>query len=208
MTRLLFVGDGERDRITVPRLVEGILTKRFEEVFRPWARLHQGGRGYSRKLRFAALQARGVRAAGLVVTLDSDKSKKGSRRKELQQGRESLAAKGENLPMALGEASPHGEAWLLDDNVAVQRALELSPETKIPNPGKVSNAKQALEELLALSPRRTERPLEIWEAVAAEVRLDRCRNASATGFEAFVDEVNRHIAPVFETESNSAASAE
>lgn len=204
MTRLLFVGDGERDRVTVPRLVEGVLAQRFDEMFRPWARLHQGGKGYQRKLRFAVLAARGEHAEGMVVTLDSDKAKKGSRLAQLQRARNELVEKGKDLPMALGEATPHGEAWLLDDAVAVQRGLGLSSETPVPNPASVSSAKHALEELMDESPRRAEGFLMVWAAIAREVRLNRCRDAQATGYESFVGEVRRHIAPLFGTASDSA----
>ena len=58
MIRLLFVGDGERDAATIPRIVEIILSTSVGEEFRSWARLHSSPRGYKRKLLFASRQAR------------------------------------------------------------------------------------------------------------------------------------------------------
>jgi hypothetical protein len=84
MTLLLFVGDGERDAVTVPRLVEGLLGVSIREETRAWAHLHRGGKGYRHKLRFAILQAKDAEAAGVVLTVDTDKDPQRRKLRELK----------------------------------------------------------------------------------------------------------------------------
>ncbi len=72
MIRLLFVGDGDRDAVTVPPIVGTILGAQVDALTRNWARLHGGG--LKKKVRFAALDAGSLEARGAVMTLDRDRS--------------------------------------------------------------------------------------------------------------------------------------
>ncbi len=158
MMHLLFVGDGERDAATVPLLVEHLISARFESTCKRWARLHGKGKGYTRKTLYAVRDARDVSADGLVATLDADKEKKGRRLRQMRAARNADRQKHPPMPTALGEASPHGEAWLLDDPVAVRKAMNLANDTPIPAVRKTPDPKATLHELLGQSPRKADRP--------------------------------------------------
>jgi len=101
-----------------------------------------------------------------------------------------------SLPTALGEAVPHGEAWLLDDPVAVRRTLRLSAEVKIPTVRETKNPKGVLQGLLAKSLRATERPIVIWGEIARELDTERCSHAKTTGFQGFAEEVRHELGPL------------
>jgi hypothetical protein len=195
MIQILFVGDGERDAVTVPRIVERILSVAIREESRQWARLHSAGRGYGRKLQFAVRQARDSAQQGVVATVDADRS--GLRRlRELQVARERDRAKSPAFPTVLGCAVPHGEAWLLDDPVAVRRELTLPPEADVPAASKVTSPKKTLEDLLAQSPRRDEKPRTAWCDIASALEPNRCAHAADTGFRDFVREVHNELSPL------------
>jgi len=201
MIALLFVGDGERDAATVPALVETLLQTPFRAETRMWARLHgapttakqrqrkPAQKGYERKLRFAVRQANDAGAAGVVATVDSDTDKPGTKLRRLRKGREAARKDPCAIPIALGEARPHGEAWLLDDAQAVRSALGLGGDDVVPSTREVTSPKTKLHALLAASPRAGERPLDVWKDIARNVRLGRCGNPKRTGFSKFVKDV-------------------
>ena len=198
MIHLLFVGDGERDAVTVPRLVERILDTSVSEDARAWARLHGAGKGYAHKLRYALRQARDIEAEGLVATVDADAEKRGVRLRKMKQARkrDRDRANAPVLPTALGEAVPHGEAWLLDDPVAVRRVLSLPEDERIPTTKRAKNPKKALHDLLAQSERAEDRPVDVWAEIAREVDPARCKHARATGFGPFINEVHEELGPL------------
>ncbi len=194
MIRILFVGDGERDAVTVPRLVETIIGASLDAETRHWARLH-APKQYGRKLRYSFLQAKDLAVSGLVATVDRDKDRSGERLSKLRNAREEERARGSVLPVALGEAAPHGEAWLLDDPVAVRLALNLPPDAEIPSPTRVKSPKEELHRLLETS-ERGERPLEVFPDIARRVDLSRCNHTLKTGFAEFVKDVRQEISPL------------
>ncbi len=193
MIQLHFVGDGDRDAVTVPELVQKILGCKIGERSQPWARLHDAGRGYERKLRFAMISAQADGADGLVVTIDRDKDHKGERIERLRQGR--LDARNRNLkiPTALGQAIPHGEAWLLDDPVAVKTTLELPESVETPSVLKTKSPKTAMESMLAGSRRAGQRPLQVWADIAEKIELSRYQHAQETGFKQFAEDVESEL---------------
>ncbi len=198
MIRLLFVGDGPRDAASVPRLVQTILATPFDGITREWARLHgEAGRGLPRKLRFAILLGRDKSAAGLVGTIDADKDPRRQRLRTLQDARQEERVRGTTMGIALGEASPHGEAWLLDDAVAVREALQLAADANIPTTRQTRSPKAALEQLLTQSALAGRRPVEIWPKIAERVELQRCAHAEETGFAAFAKDVRAELGPLF-----------
>lgn len=196
MIRLLFVGDGERDAVTVPRLVERILDTSVQEVTRVWARLHSAGKGYGRKLTYALRQARHLRATGIVATLDRDKERRGKRLAKLKRARTADRKTAPPFPTALGEAVPHGEAWLLADAHAVRQAMRLPGDTPVPSVRSTKDPKRALQTLLTTSPRANERPLQVLAEVARLVDTSRCTHRRATGFASFVKDVETELRPL------------
>jgi hypothetical protein len=195
MIQLLIIGDGERDAVTVPRIVEQILSVSVREESRQWARLHSAGRGYGRKLQFAVRQARDSAQQGVVATVDADRS--GLRRlRELRGTREKDRAQSPAFPTVLGCAVPHGEAWLLDDPIAVRRGLTLPPEADVPTVSKVTSPKKTLEDLLAQSPRRDVKPRTVWCDIASALEPHRCVHAADTGFRDFTREVHNELGPL------------
>ena len=196
--KLLFVADGLLDGVTVPRLVEGILQVTVEEETVGWARLHQrgSGSGYGRKLRFAIRQARDGRLEGVVATVDVDRERRGRRLQELQTARAEDRAASPHLPVALGEADPELEAWLLDDPVAVREALGLEQDQAVPTVRKAKNPKKTLEHLLTQGPRSSERPLHVWPNIAQLLEPSRCRHAKETGFADFQNDVRGELGPL------------
>ncbi len=193
---LLFVGDGERDAATVPLLVERVISTRFESTCRRWARLHGKGKGYSRKTLFALREARDLPADGFVATLDTDREEKGRRLRQMQGARDADRENHSPMPTALGEATPHGEAWLLDDPVAVRIALNLAKDAPIPTVRKPADPKGMLHALLGQSPRKADRPLDVWANIARNIDQSRCTHAESTGFRSFVEEVQTELGPL------------
>lgn len=188
--KLLFIGDGERDSVTIPHLVESLLSIKLDNpVTQTWrdARLH--AKGFQSKLRFAVRQAIDARMDGVVATVDRDKAGNRERLKELRAGRQDDRNAAVHLPTAIGEADPHGEAWLLDDDFAVRKAFGLEKEVIVPAASSVPNPKRALEDLYERCPLSAEQFLGVISEIAQTISLKRCRNAKATGFAAFVEEV-------------------
>ncbi len=189
---LLFVGDGERDAQTVPFLVEGILGIPIEAEIKPWARLREPGHGYRKKLRYALVQARALEVRGLVATVDRDRDEPHRRLNELKAGLSQDQAKNPAMPSALGEAVPHGEAWLLDDSVAVRQVLGISEGVRIPAVGKV--AKATLNDLISNSSLTNDHMTALRD-IARAVDISRCKGAKKTGLAAFAKEVKSELGP-------------
>ncbi|HOW19816.1 MAG TPA: hypothetical protein PLC79_12340 [Phycisphaerae bacterium] len=196
MIRLLFVVDGERDAVTVPRLVERILTTQVAEETRPWARLHGAPKGYRSKLLFAMRQAQDSHSVGLVAVVDADRDHEGRRLRAMREARDEERTRSAVFPTALGEAFPHGEAWLLDDPSAVREALGLPADTAVPTVRHAKNPKKSLEELHATSRRTGDRPVDVWADIARRLDPSRCAHAAETGFSQFAGEVRCEIGPV------------
>jgi hypothetical protein len=191
MIRILFVGDGERDAATVPHLVARILGVSVEAHTIHWKSLRVNG--YPRKVLFAARQARDAGAVGLVATVDADKDPQREKLRKLVEGRDADRASYPSFPIAFGEASPHGEAWLLDDDVAVRSALGLDPQVKIPTVRQVSSPKETLEELRRECEEGGGNICDVLAAIAQLVDPRRCVRAKETGFHSLQEEVRREL---------------
>jgi hypothetical protein len=194
MMRLLFVADGDRDEHTVPELVGGILKRRICLEFRAWKSIRVGG--YDRKLEFALRIARDSEVEGLVATIDCDNDKPGRRLSKLRdgRGRDRLNPKFTPLPTALGEAVPHLEAWLLDDEKAVREVLRFPGEKRIPNVVG-TDPKACLNELVDES-ERPERTVELLPELARSIDIGRCNHSAVTGFDQFVNDVEAELGPL------------
>lgn len=186
---LLYVGDGERDARAVPRLVGRWLdlpAHAADHVAWKDIRLNRG-KGYARKLRYRVAQAKAQNAHGVVATLDRDRTT-GERLVELRATRDAEHA----MPVAVGEAVPHGEAWLLDDLQALRETLGFPADAPVP-PGADKNPKQAFQSIVAGSVRSADPLLDLISQVAAAVEIGRCRRADKTGLAAFADDVQKHL---------------
>lgn len=204
MIRLLFVGDGERDAASNPRLVERITGARVEASTAAWPHLHAAGSGYDRKLGFAIRNARAQGLEGVVATVDQDKSHGRERLRSMEQARARDRQRFPALRTALGCADPHAEAWLLDDAVAVQTILRLDPHVKIPNVRRVRSPKDELTGLHTRSPRAHEPIRAILIEIAQALDAARCLHAGETGFAHFVDEVRHEIGPLARGDGSAA----
>ena len=195
--RLLIVGEGPRDEACVPRLVERILQSPVESQFENWARLHRRGsqRGLGRKLAYSMRQVKDRGLQGLVATVDSDQRGPSGKLKELKETRADEKALGKAVPAALGEAIPHLEAWLLDDERAVREALGLASDTEIPAPTKVREPKAELDLLIAGCNPACE-PVEGLARICAAIALARCIHADATGFADFCADVRAELGAI------------
>lgn len=199
MMRLMFVGDGPLDWYTIPRLVETILQRTIEiGESQQWAHLRKR-KGYEKKLLLAMIDAVNKQLDGVVATVDTDKDTRNEKLKRLQSGRASARTEPSlhQLPVALGEATPHAEAWLLDDPKAVRDALALPSHVDVPH---VINGspKGTLQQLWEQAIARVTVP-ESWPEtlakIAAKVDPGRANHKKETGFAAFIDDVEAELGP-------------
>ena len=125
MIHILLVSDGPRDEAVIPPLAEVVFKVEVKADFKTWKSMHLAGKGYGRKLKFAVRSAVSNGIKLLVATIDSDKDETRSGLKDMEKAvREDPNCQG-LVHVALGEANPHAEAWLLDDEVAVRMVLRL-----------------------------------------------------------------------------------
>jgi hypothetical protein len=193
MIPIYVVGDGLRDEAMVPVLVERVVRLRVQARFRPWSSLRLAGGGYDRKLKFAVREAVEEKIPMLVATVDTDKDNSGEKLRRLRQARSDDPQCGSLVQVALGEATPHGEAWLLDDEVAVRQALGLHSSTPICTPANRKNPKQAIEDLRH-SGNRCDDPIRtVLAAIAQLVQPARCPRSKDTGFDALQDDLRTSI---------------
>lgn len=79
--------------------------------------------------------------------------------------------------------------------------MALPPETQIPNVRKSNNPKASLESLLADSPRRDDRPQDVWGEIARCLKNEPCPHADETGLTAFAEDVRCELGPLVTDES-------
>lgn len=201
MVTLLIVGDGPRDQATIPPVVVRIIDAEVQAEFKAWKGIelakkgYVGTRGYARKLDYAIRLARADKLQGVVAVVDRDNDSRGNRIKALKTGRDE-AKEAVYVPTAVGEAIPHGEAWLLSDADAVKQGLNLSAQAQVLSPKKTNNPKEALSELHQNSPRSGDPSIEVLTDIARHMDPSRCRERKATGFKAFCGEVEAEIGPL------------
>jgi hypothetical protein len=196
MISILLIGDGPRDEATVPYMVKNILKTSIQTEFRQWAHLHGSGKGYEKKVRFGVLQARDMNAAGLLAVVDQDKARGGGRLRSLRNARDADRIVHPPFPTALGEAKPHGEAWLLDDPHAIRQVLELDGGVDIPNVRRSRDPKEDLNELFRKSQRQGDDRMDLLKEIAQRIDVSRCQHGEETGFSDFVEEVRQELGPL------------
>lgn len=195
MIKLLIVGDGARDSVTVPFFAQKVLGEPIEPDAIPWPRL-QSNRGYAARLQFAMLQARNRGTVGLIAVVDADRDPQRDKLKRLKEGREKSREKAPPFPTALGEAVPHGESWLLDDPVAIRHGLGLESKVEIPTIRDTKSPKDTIEELRKQGSRREEEILDLLAAIAEALEPKRCVHEKETGFHGFCEELRSELGPL------------
>ena len=187
MITIHILGDGPRDEATVPLIAERVLGVRIHATFTAWSELRAGG--YERKLKYAARQALAAGVPRLIATVDTDKDTFGEKLRRLRQTRTQDPTCNFLVQIALGEAAPHAEAWLLDDQVAVREALRLPSGTDIPSTRNEDDPKQALENLRRIGDRGGDPILDVLADIARRLEPARCSRAQHTGFHSFHEEL-------------------
>lgn len=183
--------------MTVPHIVGGILQIEFDGEpvdFVAWSdrRLH-GESGNGRRLKFVVREALADGIDGVVATVDQDKAKPRERLNVLIAAREDDRNSGRHLPTGLGEARPHGEAWLLDDQVAVKGVLGISAGEAIPTVQKSRSPKNALNNLCTAFERKF---ADVLPGMAAKIDVGRCAHAKETGLQEFAEDVRAELGPL------------
>ena len=197
MRRLLCVGDGERDRTVLPALVESLLGEQIETFYEDWRqqRSPRGGRGFDAKVMAALDTVVRFGLDGLVAVLDRDTAPPFDRLRDARAGRARHRRRFPSAPSpaALGEAAPHFESWLLDDEQAVKVVLAIAPGVRIPLPHRCRSPKVELERLIADAgrPDRDDAKAEI----AAGIDPARCRRGKRTGFADFLTDLHAEFPP-------------
>lgn len=197
MIRVRFVGEGPRDEAIVPSLVSTWLNKpAMQPTFVTWRALvvRKAGKtrrlhGLARKLEYAVSQALTDRQHAPIATIDRDVAAPSERMGQMRFG----VTVSPQLPTALGEAVPHAEAWLLDDQKAVRETLALPADTAIPN---VRNCapKDELNKLCEPVVRAAgTRLIELLAGLARRIDVARCNHPSETGLQAFHNEVRSNL---------------
>ena len=92
-------------------------------------------------------QAKDAGLAGLVATVDTDTDHSWQKLKDLEEAREQERSKLPPFPTVLAQADPHGEAWLLDDAMAVRLAFGFPGNAHIVNVRQTKDPKEELEAL-------------------------------------------------------------
>ena len=194
MIRVLFVVDGPKDQFIVPPIARNAVNIGPENPFHIWKDLRvnkgdQALRGYESKLSFAMRLAVDSGLHGVVATVDTDKDKRGDKLRRLRNGRVEQRNNGITTPAALGEATPHAEAWLIDDSTAVRSVLRVPEDRELPVVTAVLSPKEALDELIAVSSVSHLPQEELLQTIAAAIDPKRCEKAKATGLRAFIKDL-------------------
>jgi hypothetical protein len=194
--QLLFVGDSPRDEAVVPRIVKSIFAYANLAAFRAWKeiRLNRGG-GYERKLLFAIEVARDAGLDGVVGTVDCDRATPGERLQELRAARAKhhADAAATAKKIAVGEAIPHTEAWLLDDPKAIRDVLGIPSTTELPNVRGCASPKDELHSIICASPRSDEIAINLLAEIASGIEETRCNHRRETGLQDFLADVKSEL---------------
>lgn len=185
--RLRIIGDGPRDEGVLKCLVETLLGRSVEAGFRDWHRIRLRRPSYGNKLKLELLNARADGDDGVVAVVDADREPRRARLRELAAGREEHRNTHGPFPAALGEARPHVEVWLLDDEKAVRAGLSLPGDHRVT--WNERDAKGALNEIIAACAGSARRFVDHLPMIAREVRLERCNHRATTGFGDFAADI-------------------
>lgn len=190
----------------VPVLVRRLCDDPSNLLVKRKAFQHLQGKGIWQKARFAKQQSSyNPGSVGCVFVLDSEGDPENVSG-DLEKGRASCAPA---FPMAIGIAHPCIEAWLLTDDSAIRRGLNLQqrpampadPESlPAPQNDRTNNPKTALN-ALASPPREVSATEKT--AIAGHLRLE-VGELRSPSLRAFAEDVRRHLRPLFEATTPAA----
>jgi len=196
MISIYLIGDGPRDQYSIPPLLETITGDSLQVRFTTWKELRlQRGSGYFRKLMLALIQARDFGDDAVVAVIDQDMQPHSQGLRAMREARSKDRQSFAPLPTAVGEAIPHGEAWLLDDPHGVRLALRLASSETIASLSQCEYPKTEIDRLIDLSSFSDQDKLENLARIAREINPRRCQHPKVTGLHQFVEEVNEELKP-------------
>lgn len=138
---------------------------------------------------------------GAIFIIDRDGEKQ--RLKEIETGRETFHKKGILFPMAIGVVIEELEAWLLADHKVRRNIFGPKGGDDLGDIEKISNPKIKFEDLFEQHFRGKDQidiPTkgEIKRKLARESNIKAIAKECPKGFKPFMDEVKKHIAPLFD----------
>lgn len=196
MKKVLCIGDGDRESVSLPELVRKLLSIEVDTEFQAWHRLHDtGGRGYRRKLKYAVIvSARSSRSDAVVAVVDRDTDQNDGKLRELRETRNEIKLSEEgHVQVAIGEAIPHFEVWLLDDPVAVRLSLALERSHSITDSRNCSSPKSELDKLISQSEISCHPVSETLGQIARQLDIGRCIHADTNGLRDFAEDCKREL---------------
>ncbi|MCZ6651648.1 MAG: hypothetical protein O7D91_01280 [Planctomycetota bacterium] len=118
---------------------------------------------------------------------------------ELQEARDADHQDNPPLPTALAVPSPHFEAWLLDDKVAVQEVYGV-PTERVPNVDEVDNPKAELSALFRSSELANagHTEIEMLKSISSRLEPTRCQHTQSTGLRAFLRDLKGEFRSLFD----------
>ncbi|MBI3819173.1 MAG: hypothetical protein HY286_10815 [Planctomycetes bacterium] len=204
--------DGERDAKALPHIIHNILESKPEcrsiTSFSPrhWKDLRFHNRdkkarlqGYAKKLQYIIDENHNGIGRAIVAVVDRDRDADGARVRELRSTRTDARLQAIRVPLAIGEAIPHGEAWLLPDRHVVAGVFEVDPaEVNI-------KAKSPKDELQRLGEKKItkEKFSDRLETLAKKVRVHVIADRSDNGFAEFAEDIKKELGSLFSGAASS-----
>ena len=178
--RILGVGDGDRDRAMMGPILRTLHGAPLSVTFKARKEYRVGG--YGNVMKMALLEAFDASLQGVVFWADEDAGRE-PRLKELRDARNQSKVIGETKA-AIGVATPHAEAWILDDAHAVRAVLGLPSDHAIPRVSESNYPKTTLDDLC--HQHRPQDPvMNLLPEFGAQLAPGRMREPHKTGFSAF-----------------------
>ena len=163
------------------------------------ARVHEHSSdvsGHERKVHLAIVEAELRNCTCVAIVVDRDGERNQARLNALSAGRDEAEKKGEALAQhtAIGLAIETVEAWLLADEQALTRALNLNPpQQQLPAPEELDGApgsdKHPKAVFLSIVARTEVAPSDAYDSVAELARLDHVERRCPLGFARFADQL-------------------
>jgi hypothetical protein len=199
MLSIFILGDGPLDNAMLPPIIKRILDVEINPEFKAWKDIRLNRKsskgGYGAKLKYAVRRVKATDdLQSLVAVVDQDKDRKKTRIIELKEARE--VERHQGIPTSVGQAIPHGEAWLIDDHEAVKKGLGLPADAQIPSVKKPGNPKSALNDVHQQHKGDLQSRKDAYACIAKNVRLSRCRFPEKTGFKEFVEDLMKEFSEI------------
>ncbi|MEK7867670.1 MAG: hypothetical protein AAB434_13395 [Planctomycetota bacterium] len=162
--------------------------------------------GYEGKLQGTWALAKDMKCCGVVVLVDTDRSKPRSRWQELSSVRECAQRAGHEMARwtALGEATRCFEAWVLGSAESIHEALGGPPCSLPPSLESQQDPKALLEQYLSQEGRQRLPASQMYAEICARARVKEMATRCPVSFAPFVEEVIERLGPSFGLDSSAA----